>query len=98
MFPWFMKPFFQATVSSDWPLHLNSLKGSIYYFSNNIWYKYTGILNMTKRQIFNGWQKITNTQKTEDLATQTQLKIPADVKSDAPYESAVRTSLIPLDG
>jgi hypothetical protein len=30
---------------------------------------------MTKRQIFNGWQKITNTQITEDWATQTT-KIP----------------------
>ena len=26
---------------------------------------------MTKRQIFNGWQKITNTQKTEDWDAQT---------------------------
>ena len=26
---------------------------------------------MTKRQIFNGWQKITNTQKTEDWEAQT---------------------------
>ena len=48
---------------------------------------------MTKRQIFNGWQKITNTQKTETLK---QLKIRTDMNSDAPYESVVRTSLIPL--
>jgi hypothetical protein len=26
---------------------------------------------MTKRQIFNGWQKIMNTQKTEDWDAQT---------------------------
>ena len=53
---------------------------------------------MTKRKIFNGWQKIMNTQKTEDLATQTQLKISTDRNSDAPYESAVWTSLILLHG
>jgi hypothetical protein len=29
---------------TDWELHLLviNLKGSIYYFINNIWYKYTG--------------------------------------------------------
>ena len=52
---------------------------------------------MTKRQIFNGWQKITNTHKTEDWELK-QLKIRTDMNSDAPYESAVRTSLIPLQG
>ena len=48
-----------------WGLHVLvvSLKGSIYYSNNNAWYKYTDI---TKRQTFNGWQKITNTQKTEE--------------------------------
>ena len=50
---------------------------------------------MTKRQIFNGRQKIRNTLKTE---THKQLKIRTDMNSDAPYESAVRTSLIPLHG
>ena len=50
---------------------------------------------MTKRQIFNGRQKIRNIQKTE---THKQLKIRTDMNSDAPYESAVRTSLIPLHG
>jgi hypothetical protein len=30
--------------TTDWELHLLviNLKGSIYYFINNIWYKYTG--------------------------------------------------------
>ena len=41
---------------------------------------------MTKRQIFNGWQKITNTQKTEDWDAQTT------------KNPAVRTALIPLHG
>ena len=41
---------------------------------------------MTKRQIFNGWQKITNTQKTEDWDAQTT------------KNPAVRTALIPLQG
>jgi hypothetical protein len=36
-----------------------------------------------------------NTQKTE---RHQQLKIRIDMKSDAPYESADRTSLIPLHG
>ena len=36
-----------------------------------------------------------NTQKTE---RHQQLKIRIDMNSDAPYESAVRTSLIPLRG
>jgi hypothetical protein len=31
--------------------------------------------NKTKRQLFNGWQKITNTLKIEDWATQTPLKL-----------------------
>jgi hypothetical protein len=88
--------------TTHWELHLLviNLKGSIYYFINNIWYKYTGI--QKQRQIFNGWQwqKITNTvtQKTEDWATQTPLKLWTDMNSDAPYESAVRTSLITLHG
>ena len=31
--------------TTDWELHLLviNLEGSIYYFINNIWYKYTGI-------------------------------------------------------
>ena len=93
MFLWFMKPFF---FSSYWPLRLNSLKGSIYYFNNNIFYKYIGIT--WQKDLFNGWQNITNTQKTEDWDAQTQLKIRTDMNSDALYESAVRTSLIPLHG
>jgi hypothetical protein len=31
------------TTDWDLPLLVISLKGSIYYFINNIWYKYTGI-------------------------------------------------------
>ena len=76
-----------------------NLKGSIYYFINNIWYKYAGItICQIKKTIFNGWQQITNTLKTEDWATQTPLKLWTDMNSDIPYESAVRTSLIPLHG
>ena len=52
----------------------------------------------SKRQIFNGQHKITNTQKTKDWATQTPLTIGNDMNSDASLESAVRTSLIPLHG
>ena len=33
-------------------------------------------------------------RKTEDWATQTPLKLRTDMNSDAPYESAVQTSLI----
>ena len=39
--------------------------------------------------------RITRKLKTE---THKQLKIRTDMNSDAPYESAVRTSLIPLHG
>ena len=68
MFWWFMKPFFSlATVSSDWPLRLNSLKlkGSIYYFN-----KYTSI-TWQKDKYLMADKKITNTQKTEDWDAQT---------------------------
>jgi hypothetical protein len=51
---------------------------------------------MTKRQIFNNKKlRIPRKLKTETLK---QLKIGTDMNSDAPYESAVRTSLIPLQG
>ena len=51
---------------------------------------------MTKRQIFNNKiLRIPRKLKTETLK---QLKIRTDMNSDAPYESAVRTSLIPLHG
>ena len=53
---------------------------------------------MTKRQTFNGWHKITNTQKTKDWDAQTQLKIWIDMNSDVPYESTVHTSLKTLHG
>jgi hypothetical protein len=54
--------------------------------------------NKTISQLFNGCQKITNAQKTEDCTTQTPLKLQTDMISDALYESAVQTSLIPLHG
>ena len=51
---------------------------------------------MTKRQILNNKKlRIPRKLKTE---THKQLKIRTDMNSDAPYESAVRTSLIPLQG
>jgi hypothetical protein len=77
-----------------WQLRLPHVWIATLNFSKWGGYRY----NKTKRQIFNGWQKITNTvtQKTEDWATQTPLKLRIDMNSDVPYESAVRTSLIPL--
>ena len=99
MFSRFMKPFFSlATVSSDWPLRLISLKlkGSIYYFNNNIWYKYTSITWQKNKYLMADKKlRIPRKLKTE---THKQLKIQTDMNSDAPYESAVRTSLIPLHG
>ena len=51
---------------------------------------------MTKRQIFNNKKlRIPRKRKIETLK---QLKIRTDMNSDSPYESAVRTSLIPLQG
>ena len=51
---------------------------------------------MTKRQIFNNTKlRIPRKLKTETLK---QLKIRTDMNSDAPYESAVRISLIPRQG
>ena len=85
-----------ATVSSDYPLRLNSLKGSIYYFNNNIWYKYTGITWQKDKHVMADKKLgIPRKLKTETLK---QLKIRTDMNSDAPYESVVRTSLIPLHG
>jgi hypothetical protein len=83
-----------ATVS----LRLNSLKlkGSIYYFNNNIWYKYTSITwQKDKYLMADNKLRIPRKLKTE---THKQLKIRTDMNSDAPYGSAVRTSLIPLHG
>ena len=65
VFSWFMQAFFSlATVSSDWPLRLNSLKRSIYYFNSNIWFKYTGIT----------WQK------DKYLMADKKLRIPRKLK------------------
>jgi hypothetical protein len=36
--------------------------------------------------------------RKRNIVTHKQLKIRTDMNSDAPYESAVRTSLIPLNG
>ena len=53
---------------------------------------------MTKRQIINGWQKITNTEITEDWATQaTKNPDRYELKLLRIYQS-YRTSLIPLHG
>jgi hypothetical protein len=76
-----------------------SLKGSIHYFNNNIWYKYTGITWQKEKYLMaNNNLRIHCTQKTEDWAIQTPLKIRTDIISDATFEYAVRTSLIPLHG
>jgi hypothetical protein len=93
MFSWFMKPFFSlATVR----LKSLNLKGSIYFFNNNIWYKYTSITWQKDKYLMADKKlRIPRKLKTE---THKQLKIRTDMNSDAPYESAVRTSLIPLHG
>ena len=85
--------------TTDWELHLLviNLKGSMYYFINNIWYKYTGIIKQKDKYLMAD-KKLRIHRKTEDWATQTPLKLRTDMNSDAPYESAVRTSLIPLHG
>ena len=51
---------------------------------------------MTKRQIFNN--KILRVPRKLKIETLKQLKIGTDMNSDVPYESAVRTSLISLQG
>jgi hypothetical protein len=85
---------FSICVCLQLHLLVINLKGSIYYFINNIWYKYTGItICQIKKTIFNGWQQITNTLKTEDWTTQTPLKFWTDMNSEAPSESAVRFEL-----
>jgi hypothetical protein len=82
--------------TTDWELHLLviNLKWSIYYFINNIWYKYTGITKQKDKYLMAD-KKNTNTLKTEDWATETPLKLRTDMNS---YESAVWTSLISLHG
>ena len=61
---------------------------------NNIWYKYTGITWQKDKYLMADKKlRIPRKLKTE---THKQLKIRTDMNSDAPYESAVQTSLIPL--
>jgi hypothetical protein len=64
-----------ATVSSDYPLRINSLKGSIYYFNNNIWYKYTGIT----------WQE------DKYLMAEKNLRIPRKLKTETHKQLQIRT-------
>ena len=64
--------------------------------NNNIWYKYTGITWQKDKYLMADKKlRIPRKLKTE---THKQLKIRTDMNSDAPYESAIRTSLIPLHG
>ena len=81
MFSWFIKPFFSlATVSSDCPLRLNCLKWSIYYFNNNIWYKYTGIT----------WHK------DKYLMTDNKLRIPRKLKTETYKQLQIRSDMISI--
>ena len=81
--------------TTDWELHIFeiNLKGSMYYFINNMWYKYTGITKQKDKYLMADKKlRIHRKLKIEQHKHQT------DMNSDAPYDSAVRTSLIPLHG